>query len=173
MTAFASRPAVAYIPGMSLIPLPRPASPKGALADLRGFVTADHPYKWVIWLVSIALTATIIWGFVLDSRQGLMPTEPDIIYFQNWRADRSDVEVLQQLRKDVAAREVAIERNQTSFQKTADLFGIAYKEDAARNRAKRIAENKRIIVAIDTRIAAARAKDAKPARPAEPANPAQ
>lgn len=143
--------------GMAIFP--RPVSPRTALADLRAFFRQDHPYKWFVALCSVLATGLIVYAFVLDARTNILPTEPQIIYFKNWRADRSDVEVLEQLKKDVVIRERALQRKQNEFQGVADAFGIEWRRDAEVNEKLRAAENARVLRAIDARIAKAKAQE--------------
>lgn len=155
--AFASLRPLLYMGGMAIFP--RPVSPRTAFADLRGFFRQDHPYKWFVALCSVLATGLIVYAFVLDARTNILPKEPQIIYFKNWRADRSDVEVLEQLKKDVVIRERALQRKQNEFQGVADAFGIEWRRDAEVNEKLRAAENARVLRAIDARIAKAKAQE--------------
>lgn len=155
--AFASLRPLHYMGGMAIFP--RPVSPRTAFADLRGFFRQDHPYKWFVALCSVLATGLIVYAFVLDARTNILPKEPQIIYFKNWRADRSDVEVLEQLKKDVVIREKALQRKQNEFQGVADAFGIEWRRDAEANEKLRAAENARVLRAIDARIAKAKAQE--------------
>jgi hypothetical protein len=154
---------------MPLLRLPRPASPRGALSDFVQFLRDEHPYKWALFALSVLCTGLIVAAFHFDTRDQ-MPTEPTIIYAENWRADRSDVEILEQLKKDVVVRAEQINQTAREYQKAADLFGIDYKDDVARAEAKRKAEDAHIQLMLDKRIEIARAQLAAKKAAAPPAS---
>jgi hypothetical protein len=59
-----------------------------------------------------------------------MPKQNQIQYFENWRADRSDIAVILQQKKDLADRVAAMHAKQKEMQKVADMFGIEWREEA-------------------------------------------
>jgi hypothetical protein len=134
----------AYVAAMAI--LPRPVSPKSALSDLRDMFAPERPHRWSLLGLSCALTGILLWGFVLDSRKPPKPRE--ILYVENWMADRKDSDVIRQQIKDLALYEAALEKKQREFQKVADNLGIEWREDEARNAAQR----KSVIVAINKRL---------------------
>ena len=137
---------------------PRPVSPKNAAGDLWGYLLEKRAHRWPLLGVSMALTWVIIWVFVIDANTNIKPKQNQITYFQNWQADRSDITVILQQKKDLAARVTALHAKQKEMQKVADIFGIEWREDAKRN-AAREAEAVRILNAqIDKRLSGAQAK---------------
>jgi hypothetical protein len=166
---FAKRSAVPYVGAMQI--LPRPVSPKSAFADLRDLVAGPLPHKWPILALSIALTSLIIWAFYLDARVPLS-NEKEIIYVESWMADRKDSDILKRQKADLAAYEVLLEEKQREFQHVADRFGIDWKEDEVRNKARRLAVIAAVNKRLDTRIAEAEAREAgrAPPQPAQTAN---
>ena len=74
-------------------------SPIRAIQDLRVFLSHRHPYELGFLFLSIVITGLIIAAFVKDSHFE-RTYKRDIIYVQNWRADRSDAEIRAQLAKD-------------------------------------------------------------------------
>lgn len=141
--------------------LPRPVSPKSALSDLREMLIEPRAHKWPVLGLSITLTAIILWGFTLDARQ-VADAKPqrEIIYVQNWTADRKDSDILAQQKIDVARYEAALEAKQKEFQSVADRLGIEWRQDAERNRERRRAIIEAVNARIDRQIAQAKAREA-------------
>jgi hypothetical protein len=166
---FAKHLAVPYVGAMLI--LPRPVSPKSAFADLRDLVAGPLPHKWPILALSTALTGLIIWAFYIDARVPLS-NEKQIIYVQSWMADRKDSDILKQQKADLANYEGLLEKKQREFQHVADRFGIDWKEDEVRNKARRLAVIAAVNKRLDTRIAEAEAREAGRAapQPAQTAN---
>lgn len=139
--------------------LPRPVSPKSALADLRVLVTGPRPHKWPILGLSVALTALIIWAFYLDARVPIS-NEKEIIYVESWMADRKDSDILKRQKADLADYELLLEKKQREFQSVADRFGIDWKEEEARNKARRLAVIAAVNKRLDARIVEAESREA-------------
>lgn len=132
--AFAGRGPLAFRPSMSYLAamaiLPRPVSPKRAWADLRDYLAEGRRHKFLFLALAIAATWAIVWAFLLDSKTNTMPGR-QIIYVQDWTADRSDADIIAQQKKDLLNREAAIKRKQQDFRKVADRFGIEWRKEAA------------------------------------------
>ena len=100
--------------------------PKGALADLRYFLGRRQPHRWGFAALSLTVTGVTLWAFWHDSK--FKPVyHRDIIYVQQWRADRTDAEIIAQQRIDgpkEAARKAEearqLEENRQKFQKIKD-----------------------------------------------------
>jgi hypothetical protein len=142
--------------------LPRPVHPRSALADLRDVLVARRAHKWPLLALSVTLTGLILWGFYLDSNPGITP-EKQIIYVQNWESGRKDSDILVQQKIDLNAYEAALAKKQQEFQHVADRFGIEWRDEAERNRARRAAIVAAINRRLDQEIAQARAREAKAA----------
>jgi len=155
MDHFALAPALPYKGGMSIFP--RPVSPKSALGDFWGYFKQHRQHKWPLLGVSIALTYVIIWTFVIDANTNTMPTRNKIIYVQSWDANRSDAAIILQQKIDFAKREAAIENQQKKMQGYADAFGIEWRDEEARNTARRKEAVKQIGALLDERLAKAEA----------------
>lgn len=149
--------------------LPRPVSPKSAFADLREFLAGRRPHKWPLLGLSAALTGLIIWAFYLDARVPVS-NEKEIIYVESWMADRKDSDILKRQKADLAAYEVLLEKKQREFQSVADRFGIDWKEEEARNRARRLAVIAAVNKRLDARIAEAEAREAGRPAPGQTAS---
>ncbi|OHC98113.1 MAG: hypothetical protein A2095_04865, partial [Sphingomonadales bacterium GWF1_63_6] len=133
-----------------------PVSPKRAANDLWGYFRENRPHKWPLLGLSAAITYVIIWAFIVDGNTNTMPTRNKIIYVKSWDANRSDAAVILQQKMDIARYEVALSRSQKDMQKVADMVGIEWREDAARNSAKRKEALTRINAMLDERLAKAK-----------------
>jgi hypothetical protein len=170
MDLFASAPALSYKGDMAIFP--RPVSPKSALGDFWGYFRQQRRHKWPLLGVSVALTYVIIWTFVVDANTNTMPTRNKIIYVQSWDANRSDAAIILQQKIDFAKREAALQKNQAKMQGFADAFGIEWREEEARNTARRKEAVKQIDALLDERLAKAESTDKTPgATPAGAAQP--
>lgn len=101
-------------------------SPLSAIRDLRVFLSQRQRHELVFLALSLVLTGLLIGGFVKDSRIEKV-YKREIIYVQNWRADRTDEEVRAQQAKDLPgeiARKKAFEKRQAErraqFQRVDD-----------------------------------------------------
>lgn len=153
--------------GMAIFP--RPVSPRSAANDLWSYFRESRPHKWPILGLSAAITWVIIWAFVVDGNTNTMPTRNKIIYVQSWDANRTDAAIILQQKIDLAKYEVLLQNKQKEMQHVADLFGIDWRKDEARNRARRDEALKAINAQLDSRLAKAEAAEGKaapaPARP--------
>lgn len=166
MESFASALALPYIATMAIFP--RPVSPKSALGDFWGYFKQQRRHKWPLLGVSAAFTYVIIWAFIVDANTNTMPTRNKIIYVQSWDASRSDAAIILQQKIDFAKREAALVKQQTKMQGYADAFGIEWREEEARNTARRKEAVKQIDALLDSRLAKAEAAAKTPARVAQP-----
>jgi len=86
----------------------RRVSPIKAFTDLRAYLGRRRPHEMVFLALAFALTVGMFELFMIDSRIE-HPYKRDIIYFQQWRADRTDAQIRMQqlldLPKEKAARE--------------------------------------------------------------------
>ncbi|MBB3982543.1 hypothetical protein GGR44_002206 [Sphingobium fontiphilum] len=134
---------------------PRPVSPRSALGDLWGYFRQHRPHKWPLLGLSAAMTWVIVWAFVVDANTNTMPTRNKIIYVQSWDANRSDAAIILQQKIDLAKREAALQKKQKEMQGLADAFGIDWREEEARNTARRKQALKAINAQLDDRLAKA------------------
>ena len=147
---------------------PRPVSPKNALGDVWTYFRENRPHKWPLLGLSAAITYLIIWVFVVDANTNTMPTRNKIIYIQNWDANRPDAAIILQQKIDLAKQEAALQERQRQMQGWADAFGIDWREEEARNTARRKEALKEINAALDARLAKAEAKEKPALAPAKP-----
>lgn len=142
---------------------PRPVSPRSATGDLWRYLTEKRSHKWPLLGLSAALTWVMIWAFLIDAKDISQPPRNKIIYFESWNASRSDAQAILQQKLDVADYEVQLRKKQKDMQKLADIFGIEWREDAARNDARRTKALQRINADLDKELAAAEASEGKDA----------
>ncbi|MDI1294920.1 MAG: hypothetical protein PSY12_03415 [bacterium] len=165
-TPFASRPALSYIQAMAIFP--RPVSPKSAISDLWGYFRENRPHKWPVLGLSMAITYVIVWTFIQDANTNTMPTRNKIMYVQSWDANRTDAAVILQQKLDIARGEVALQKQQNRLQGYADAFGIEWRDEAARNAAKRKVVLKQVTADLDARLAKAQAEEKSKTAAARP-----
>ena len=92
-------------------------------ADLRLYLGTRQPHQLGFFCLAIAATAATLGAFVIDSH--FEPTyHRDITYVQQWRADRTDAQIVAQQKIDgpIEARRRAAEKreldaNRAGFQK--------------------------------------------------------
>lgn len=146
-----------YMANMAIFP--RPASPRSTADDLWNYLTASRAHKWPLLGLSVALTWLIIWAFIVDSSAKTVPRQDSIIYIENWKTNRSDAAIIRQQKRDLAEYEVRLLTKQREVQKVADMFGIEWRKEAARNDARRLEALKYINAQLDKRLIAAEAHD--------------
>ena len=154
--AFASGPRNAYLGAMQI--LPRPSSPRSAFSDLMLMFSKDRPHRWGLLGLSMAMTSVMLWAFYVDSKSP--PKEREIFYVESWMSDRRDSDIIRQQKIDLARYEEALLEKQKEFQHVADLAGIDWRADAARNRVERAAIVAAMQKQLDERLAAALAREA-------------
>ncbi|MET0239968.1 MAG: hypothetical protein ABW184_08730 [Sphingobium sp.] len=128
------------------------------VADLKLLLSGPMPHKWPVLALSMTITAVTVWA--LDHDAHAPPPKRQIIYVESWMADRKDSAIMEQQKKDLAQYEAALQRKQAEFRTTADLFGIEWREEAARNKAQRTAVVEAVNKDLDKRIAEAKAREA-------------
>ena len=103
--------------------LPRPASPRALLADVRAFASDRSGVKWGAALVAIAMPVIIVIGFIKDAKTNITPKE-QIVYVSSWGANRTDAEIKADQLKREQQREAAIAERQRQFKKLERRFGM-------------------------------------------------
>jgi len=111
----------AYLVAMAIFP--RPVSPRAAFADFRAFLRHREREHWIGAALAVLVTIIIIIEFLVDSKINTAPP-PQIIYAEQWRADRTDSEIIADQKKHQAAREAAQKEKQRQFQKLEKQLGI-------------------------------------------------
>ena len=102
---------------------PRPSSPRVAFADLRAFLRQRSREQVIAASLAFLVTAIIVIEFLVDSKINTAPP-PQVIYVDQWNANRTDAEIIADQKKDQAAREAALKERQRQFQELENRFGI-------------------------------------------------
>jgi len=102
---------------------PRPVGPRAAFADLRNFVRHREREHWIGAALAVLVTIVIIVEFFIDSKINTAPPA-QIIYAEQWRADRTDAEIVADQKKHQAERKAAQEERQRQFQKLEKQLGM-------------------------------------------------
>lgn len=92
-------------------------APIRAINDLRHFMALQKPAHIVFLVLSIMLTTTVILGFVIDSHLD-RPYKRNIVYAENWRADRSEAEIRAAQLREMAVktrRDIVFEKKQADL----------------------------------------------------------
>ena len=105
------------------MPLPRPASPRVLIADIRAFASARSRHQWIAALAAAAMPVVIVFGFVKDAGTNTAPGE-QIVYVKSWTSQRTDAEILADQKRNEAQRKAALAERQREYRKLADRFGM-------------------------------------------------
>jgi hypothetical protein len=97
---------------------PRPAHPSAVLADIkRLWATSTRRYKLVFGAAAVAVTSLLVTMFVVESRWGVMPEGPQIVYATDWPSTRTDAEIKTQQRIDAVERRKLADERRRQWQK--------------------------------------------------------
>jgi hypothetical protein len=86
----------------------RRVSPIKAFTDLWGFLRQRRRHEVVFLVLSFSLTWGMFTAFMIDTRI-VRPYKRDIVYVQQWRADRTDAEIIAQQKIDLPKEKAALE----------------------------------------------------------------
>lgn len=104
--------------------LPRPASPRRALADLRAFFANRSRHQLLAGGLALFLPALILIGFYVDGQTNLAPPRRQLIFVDSWSADRSDAEIVAQQKIDQQIKEKAARDKQEEYKRLEKRLGI-------------------------------------------------
>ena len=102
---------------------PSPVSPRAAIADFRAFLRHREREHWIGAALAVLVTIIIIIEFLVDSKINTAPP-PRVVYVEQWKADRTDAEIIADQKKDQAAKEAARKERQRQFQKLEKQLGM-------------------------------------------------
>jgi hypothetical protein len=105
------------------MPLPRPASPRALIADIRAFARERSSIQWIAAAVAIAMPIVIVFGFIKDAKTNIIPKE-QIVYVGSWSANRTDAEIKADQAKREKQREAAAAERQRQFKQLERRFGM-------------------------------------------------
>ncbi len=101
------------------MPLPRPARPSILWSDLRAFWNERPRHQWLAGALAVLIPIGIVVAFYFDSQTNILPGE-QIVYVENWPADRSDEEIKAKQQVDLEERREAEAERQRQFQRLDD-----------------------------------------------------
>lgn len=102
----------------------------GGLSDFWAYVREPRPHRWAVWGLAIVLPILIFWGF---SKYLIPYEEPKlgIVYFENWKGDRSAAEVRAEWVERAKETTRANAKRRAEFQRLADGLGVDYDSSEA------------------------------------------
>ena len=101
----------------------RPARPKALIADVRRvWRSSTNRYKLVFGALAIGVTSIIVTGFVLESRWGVLPEGPQLIYAEDFPVNRTDAQIKEDQRADARARREAADERRREWKKVDDAL---------------------------------------------------
>lgn len=102
---------------------PKPSSPRAAFNDLRAFMRHRSREQVLGFIMAVLVTMIIIIEFLVDSKINTAPPA-QIIYVENWKATRTDAEIIADQKKDEAQRQAALKQQQEEFKKLENTLGM-------------------------------------------------
>ena len=103
--------------------LPPTYSPRVALRDLGAFLRQRSREQVIGASLAVLVTMIIVIIFLVDSKINTAPPR-QIIYVEQWSANRPDAEIIADQKKHQAEREAAQLERQRQFQKLQNQLGI-------------------------------------------------
>lgn len=103
--------------------LPRPSSPRAALADFLAFVRGGDRSRLLGLTLAVLITIIILIIFFVDAKVNTAPP-PQVIYTESWGANRTDAEIIADQKRDQAALAEARRAKQQQFKEIQDKLGI-------------------------------------------------
>jgi hypothetical protein len=98
------------------MPLPRPATPRALIEDLRNFWRGRPRGHWIAALLAGAMTTGIVIAFLIDS-QSMGETRAQIIFVNSWPASRTDAEIKADQQADLRERNRAEAEHRRQLQR--------------------------------------------------------
>lgn len=95
---------------------PPMVGPRAAFADLRAFMRQRGREQWIGAALALLSTIIIVILFFVDSQINTAPPAR-IVYVEQWKADRSDAEIVEQQKTDQAKRDAAEQAKREQFQR--------------------------------------------------------
>ena len=124
----------------------RNVSPLRAVQDLWQLLGAPNEYRTRSLLMAASITGGIFYVMVQQEGRGL-PRPPTVIFFESWRADRSDKEIIagniaatKQARAEAAEEEARAEDVRQMYKAVGAATGLDTKTMYEQGKAEREAE---------------------------------
>jgi hypothetical protein len=100
---------------------PRPVSPRTAIADFGALLMQqDRRHRLVFLTIAIGITSTIVTAFIVESRDRSLLPGPQTVYVYDWKATRTDSEIVAQQKIDQKALHEAKEERRQQFKRLDD-----------------------------------------------------
>ncbi|HWH22422.1 MAG TPA: hypothetical protein VNT25_03900 [Allosphingosinicella sp.] len=110
-------------PYLGVMALPRPSSPSALWADIRNFARQRSRHQVIAGTLAVLMPIIIVIGFYYDAQTNIMPGE-QIVYVENWPANRTDAEIKAQQKIDQERREKALAERQRQFKEVERKLGL-------------------------------------------------
>jgi len=102
---------------------PRPVGPRAAFSDLAAFMRQRSREQMIGAALALLSTIIIVILFLVDSKINTAPP-PQIVYVESWSENRTETEIVEQQKKDQAARRAFQAEKQRQFQKIEKQLGM-------------------------------------------------
>jgi hypothetical protein len=99
------------------------SSPRAALRDLRDFFRHREREHVLGMILAVLVTIIIVIIFLVDSQINTAPPQ-QIVYVEQYPANRTDAEIIVDQKKDQAKRDAAAKEKQRQFQELEKKLGM-------------------------------------------------
>ena len=106
-----------------------PPDISGGLKDFWDYIRVDRPHRWPALGLAITVPAVVLYFMVKDT--AIEPEKRSIIYFESWRADRSEFDVRRAwLERAIEANDLN-QRRRNNYGEVAKVLGQTYDQARA------------------------------------------
>jgi hypothetical protein len=102
--------------------LPPLSRPSVVLRDLRVFLAGTPRYKLVFATLAVAVTSLIVTGMIIESWWGIEPEGVQIVYAEDFLANRTDDQIIAQQKIDQKVRDKAAAEKRAAFKRLDDAL---------------------------------------------------
>jgi len=102
--------------------LPPLSRPSVIARDLRIFLFGDRRYKLVFATLAVAVTSLLVTMLIIESWWGVEPQGKQIVYAQDFPANRTDAEIIAQQKIDQKIVDKARAERRAAFQRLDDAM---------------------------------------------------
>ena len=143
-------------------------SPRRAILDLWKILGAPSEFRLPALALAAIVTGSIFWGMAQEGGRAL-PHPPKVLYFNSWRADRTDKDIIagnikaaREAKAEAAAEEVTAEDVRQMYKSVGAATGLDTNAMYKQGKAERIAEAKALAAHNKALLDRYLAKGAKP-----------
>ncbi len=107
----------------------RPSDVAGGVRDLIAYIRTDRPHRWPLLGLSITIAGLVMWGIFRTE----VPKDegPRLVYFENWRADRSEFDVRRDWLNRALADNEANRKRRAAYGAVGKAIGQDYSQAQA------------------------------------------